>query len=69
VETRSPASSPVQTALDRRADFYRMLTWTGLLLAAALYITGIFGPLGLFSPSAAPWLMLDISPLTLVHKT
>jgi hypothetical protein len=46
-----------------------MLTWTGLLLAAALYITGIFGPLGLFSPSAAPWLMLDISPLTLVHKT
>ena len=54
VGTRLPANSPVQAALDRRADFYKMLSWTGLLLAAVLYIVGIFGPLGLFAPSVSP---------------
>jgi len=54
METRLPASWPVQTAPDRIADFCKMLTWTGLLLAGALYIVSIFGPLGLFSPSGAP---------------
>jgi len=39
------------------------------LLAATLYIIGAFGPLGPFSPSAGPWLVLDISTLTLVHDT
>ena len=58
METRLPASSSVQTALDRIADFCKMLTWTGLLLAVALYIVIVFGPLGLFSPSVAPWFML-----------
>ena len=38
METRLSASSPVQTAPDRIADFCKMLTWTGLLLAVALYI-------------------------------
>jgi hypothetical protein len=69
VQTRLPASSSVQTALDRSVQLYKMLTWTGLLLAATLYIIGAFGPLGPFSPSAGPWLMLDISTLTLVHDT
>src|SRR6516225_6472563 len=56
VKTRLPANSPAQTALDRSADFYKMLTWTGLLLAAAVYIVGIFGPL--FSPSVSPIYLL-----------
>jgi hypothetical protein len=46
-----------------------MLTWTGLLLVGTLYIVAVFGPLGLFAPSAASWLMLDISTLTLVGDT
>jgi hypothetical protein len=54
VETKLPIRSPAQAALDRGADFCKTLTWTGLLLAGALYIVSIFGPLGLFSPSGAP---------------
>jgi len=69
VDTRLPASSPVETALDRGAGFYRKISWAGLLLAGSLYIVGIFGPLELFAPSVGPWLMLDISTLTLVHNT
>jgi hypothetical protein len=49
-----PANSPVQAALDRSVHFCKMLSWTGLLLAAALYMVGIFGPLGLFSPFVSP---------------
>jgi len=69
METRLSARSPVQTALDRSADFCKMPTWTGLLLTAALYIVGIFDPLGLSSTSVAPWLMLDNRTPTLVGDT
>ena len=54
METRLPIRSPAQAALDRGADFCKTLTWTGLLLAGALYIVGIFGPLELFLPFVAP---------------
>jgi hypothetical protein len=63
VQTGLPASS---SALDRRASFCKLLTWIGILLPGTLYVIGIFG---LFSPSAASWLMFDISTLTLVHNT
>jgi hypothetical protein len=63
VQTGLPASS---SALDRRASFCKLLTWTGILLPGTLYVIGIFG---LFSPSAASWLMFDISTLTFVHNT
>jgi hypothetical protein len=66
VRTGLPASSSVHTALDRRPSFCKLLTWTGILLPGTLYVIGIFG---LFSPSAASWLMFDISTLTLVHNT
>ena len=55
---RLPASSPVKTALDRSADLYKMLTWVSLLLAAAIYMVGIFGPLEPFSLSVSPIYLL-----------
>ena len=64
-----PASSPVETALDRRAGFYRKIAWAGLLLAGSLYIVGIFDPLELFSPTVRPSLMRDVSARTLVRDT
>jgi hypothetical protein len=35
-----------------------MLTWVSLLLAAAIYIAGIFGPLEPLSPSVSPIYLL-----------
>ena len=58
MEIRLPASSPVKTALDRSADLYKMLTWVSLLLAAAIYMVGVFGPLERFSLSVSPIYLL-----------
>ena len=69
MDTGLPASSPVETAFDRRAGFYKKIAWAGLLLAGSLYIVGIFGPLDLFSPSVRPSLMRDVSARTLVRDT
>jgi hypothetical protein len=69
VDTRLPSNSPVETAFDRRASFYKKIAWAGLLLAGSLYIVGIFGPLELFSPSVRPSVMRDVSARTLVCGT
>ena len=59
MQTGLPANS---SALDRRASFCKLLTWTVILLPGTRYIIGIFG---LFSPSAASWLMFDSIALAL----
>jgi predicted transglutaminase-like cysteine proteinase len=56
VERRLPAKAFFQATLDRSAHLYKMLTWIGLLLAAVIYIVGVFGPL--FSPLFPPIYLL-----------
>jgi predicted transglutaminase-like cysteine proteinase len=51
VKTRSSASSPAHCAMDRGVGFWKILAWTGLLLAGALCMVD---PLEAFSYSAAP---------------
>jgi predicted transglutaminase-like cysteine proteinase len=52
VRKRLPANSSVQAALDRSADFYGMLAWSGIVLAVAIYAACSFAPLS--SPPALP---------------
>jgi predicted transglutaminase-like cysteine proteinase len=49
------ASSPTQSAMYRGVGFWKILAWTGLLLAGSLYMVD---PLELFSYSAAPICLL-----------
>src|ERR1700674_5102571 len=51
VETRLSAGSPAQSAMDRGVGFWKIRSWTGLLLAGTLYMVD---PLETFSYSAAP---------------
>lgn len=51
MKTRLSASSAAQSAMDRGVGFWKILAWTGLLLAGALYMVD---PIELLSYSAAP---------------
>jgi hypothetical protein len=41
----SSVSSPTQSATDRRVGLWKVLAWTDLLLAGALYVVGPLEPL------------------------
>jgi hypothetical protein len=55
VERSFSAGSPIQGATDRGVGLWKIVAWTGLLLAGALYMVE---PLELFSDSAAPICLL-----------
>jgi hypothetical protein len=53
------ASSPTQSPMDRSVDFWKIVTWAGLLLAGALYIVD---PPELFSSCVVPICFVAADP-------
>jgi hypothetical protein len=49
VEISLSTSSPTQSAMDRGVGFWKILAWTGILLAGALYVVDPLEPLAYFA--------------------